>query len=59
MSDDRLERELILRRILVERAKGTSFEELTEIIRDMVESQRLVASFAKQNASVDRTSNEN
>jgi hypothetical protein len=59
MSDDRLERELILRRILVERAKGTPFEELTEIIRDMVESQRLVASFVEQNSSPDSTGSEN
>lgn len=59
MSDDRLERELILRRILVERAKGTPFEELTEIVRDMVKSQRLVASFAQQNASPDVSSEKN
>lgn len=59
MSNDRLERELILRRMLVERAKGTPFEELTEIIRDMVESQRLVASFSTQNSSPDSTGSEN
>lgn len=59
MSDDRLERELILRRILVERAKGTPLDELTDIIRDMVRSQRLVADFAAQNAPTDMTSDEN